>query len=346
MTPAQRPDPAHSRRSERRLHALVLLPTLASIGLILSLAVLSIELLGAVRAYASGESQWSKGRAQAVQALLDFGHSGDVADYRRFEQALRVPLADRQAREAMDRRPPDLDAARDGLLAGDNHVDDIEGMVFLYRRFGQLALFQEPLRHWREGDALIDELRAAAARLQAETARTPVDEATRRALLDEVRVGNERLLAAERGFTQAIGEVGRLVQRLLVASLVGLALLVAGRASSACGAAWPCARAARPSCKPPTSAGCWPRRAAASACTTGTWSRTCCAWTRAPRRSTAWHRHPARRRWCGAPPSRRCCTRTISPPPAPRWTTRWPAAACCACATGCSRRAAGRATWR
>lgn len=227
MSPANRPDPAHARRSELRLQALVLVPTLASIGLILSLAVLSIEVLGAVRAYASGESQWSKGRANAVQALLDYARSGEAADFRRFEQALKVPLADRQAREALDGRPPDLDSARAGLLGGDNHPDDVEGMVFLYRRFGHLAVFQTPLRHWREGDALIDELRTAGARLQAEAGRAIVDTALREALLAEVALINERLLAAERGFSRSIGEVGRLVEQLLVVSLLVLALLLA-----------------------------------------------------------------------------------------------------------------------
>jgi signal transduction histidine kinase len=162
-----------------------------------------------------------------VQALLDYARSGEVADYRRFEQALKVPLADRQAREALDTRPPDLDSARAGLLGGDNHPDDVEGMVFLYRRFSHLPVFQEPLRHWREGDALIDELRTAGARLQAEAARLVPDEALRQGLLAEVSVINERLLAAERGFSRSIGEVGRLVERLLVASLLALAALVA-----------------------------------------------------------------------------------------------------------------------
>lgn len=227
MSSADRPDPASSRRSERRLQALLLVPMLASLALLLALAVLSIEVLGAVRAYATGESLWSKGRAQAVQALLDFGRSGNAADHRRFEQALRVPLADRQAREAMDREPVDLEAAHSGLRGGGNHVDDIEDMVFLYRRFHRLPLFEPPLRHWRKGDALIDELRAAGARLQAELERPQPDESTRQALLAEVAVTNQRLLEAERGFTMAIGEVGRQVERVLMASLAGLALLLA-----------------------------------------------------------------------------------------------------------------------
>jgi signal transduction histidine kinase len=88
-------------------------------------------------------------------------------------------------------------------------------------------LFEPPLRHWRTGDALIDELRAAGARLQAELERPQPDESTRQALLAEVGVTNQRLLEAEQGFTMAIGEVGRLVERVLMASLAGLALLLA-----------------------------------------------------------------------------------------------------------------------
>ena len=67
--------PAHraaSLRSERGLRWLVLAPPLMVLALLCALAMGSLQMLGAARAYVAGESLWSKSRGSAVQALEDY----------------------------------------------------------------------------------------------------------------------------------------------------------------------------------------------------------------------------------------------------------------------------------
>src|SRR5258705_12092306 len=91
-------------------------------------AAFSIYLLSSVRAYVTGESLYSKGQKDAQIYLLDYAQYHKEDDYRRFQQALAVPLGDRIAREALQQPDPDLALARSGFLQGGNHPDDIGGL--------------------------------------------------------------------------------------------------------------------------------------------------------------------------------------------------------------------------
>src|SRR5688500_648605 len=82
-----------------------------------SLAVFSIHLLSSVRAYVTGERLYSKGQKDAQIYLIDYAERHQEADYVRFMEALAVPLGDREAREALQQKPPDLERARRGFLA-------------------------------------------------------------------------------------------------------------------------------------------------------------------------------------------------------------------------------------
>ena len=74
------------------------------VAIVASLATLAVNILGAVRAYAAGESVWSKSRSDAVQHALRYASTHDAAEFARFQTALTIPLADQRAREAMERR--------------------------------------------------------------------------------------------------------------------------------------------------------------------------------------------------------------------------------------------------
>ena len=105
------------------------------IALQLVVAAVSIDVLSSVRAYVTGESLYSKGQKDAQIYLLDYAQYHKEDDYRRFQQALAVPLGDRIAREELQRPDPDLAVARKGFLQGGNHPDDIDGLIRLFRWF-------------------------------------------------------------------------------------------------------------------------------------------------------------------------------------------------------------------
>ncbi|MCH8178941.1 MAG: PAS domain-containing protein [Proteobacteria bacterium] len=214
-----------SPRTERRLRWLVMAPPLLVLALLCCLAVGSLQMLGAARAYVAGESLWSKARGSAVQALEDFVQSGDARDLIRFEVALGVPDGDRLAREAMMGSPVDVDAARRGLLAGGNQAADIDGMVTLFRLFGDSWIFRDSLQAWVAGDQLLAELRQVADHVQHAPPNAP--EGERAALRGRIRDLNQRLLAQEKRFIGSLNAAAHLTERILQVSLLAATLLMA-----------------------------------------------------------------------------------------------------------------------
>ncbi len=86
-------------------------------------------------------------------------------DYRRFQEAIAVPLGDRVAREELEKPTPDLEAARLGFVVGRNHADDIPGMIRLFRAFRNVSYIDHAIAIWAEADRNITELVAAAGEL-------------------------------------------------------------------------------------------------------------------------------------------------------------------------------------
>src|SRR5678816_3864168 len=108
-------------------------PFLVVVLLLLLLGVASMNILSAVRAYVGGEGLWSKAQKDAVFYLMHYAESGAESDFQKSREAIAVPLGDRKAREELDMSAPDLVIARQGLLEGRNHPDDIAGMIMLFR---------------------------------------------------------------------------------------------------------------------------------------------------------------------------------------------------------------------
>lgn len=192
----------------RRLYLYVLAPSVVVVALAGSMAIVSVMLLGAVRAYVGGESLWSKASNEAVQHLRD---------YAQFEAALKVPLGDRRAREGMSQRTLDTPAIRAAFLEGGNHPDDIDGMITLFRHFGARDLFKDSLAAWEEGDQLIAHLQAQGLALrQAIEGNAPP--AQIKAILQDIRQLNDALFQAETRFSTNLARASRLTENLLVGS--------------------------------------------------------------------------------------------------------------------------------
>jgi PAS domain S-box-containing protein len=195
------------------------------ISLLATLAVTSVNVLGALRAYVGGESLWSKARSDAVQHLRDFAVSRHAADYLAFERALALPMGDQRAREEMLRGNPDLAVVRQGLVDGGNHPDDIDGMITLFRRFGDQPALQDALNAWTHGDALLAKLRDEGRRLRHHVD-APADGVMVLASLEEVRELDEELALTEKRFSASLSQVSRLTEKVLIGSTLFAAVML------------------------------------------------------------------------------------------------------------------------
>jgi len=205
----------------------VLVPFVLVIGVLLALCIGGYQVLSAVRAFVGGESLWSKGRSGAVAQLRLYAVTGSPVAYHRFEAALDAPLGDREARETLDAAEPDFERARAGFARGGNHLDDVDGMVWLYHAFSGSPLMRDAVIAWREGDEQIEELRNTGQEVRRRLQRPDRLSEGELARLD-ARLDNldARLITQEKRFSESLGIASRNTLLLLEAAVVALALVM------------------------------------------------------------------------------------------------------------------------
>ncbi|MBL0729003.1 HAMP domain-containing sensor histidine kinase [Piscinibacter sp. HJYY11] len=214
----------------RKRWLVVVGPLLAVVLLLAALTVASIDLLSSARAYVGGESFWSKGQKDAVYHLERYIATRDPAEYRLFEEALKVPLGDRRARLALEQRPPDREAARLGFLAGGNHPDDVEGMINLFVRFRRVSFMAAAIDTWAEGDQQIAQLATLGRQVQEHIASGDTRSPELAALTAELPRLNQRLTDLEGRFSTTLGEASRTVSRLMLGLTLVLAIVLSAGA--------------------------------------------------------------------------------------------------------------------
>ena len=218
--------PSSLLRPARRRSWPVLTVFACIVALQLLVAVLSIDLMSAVRAYVTGESLYSKGQKDAYIHLINYSGSHREEDYQRFQRSLAAPLGFRFAREALQKANPDVEAARRGFLQGGTHGNDIPGAIRLFRLFHDSFLMRSAIATWTEGDALIEQMR-----LLASTAHQLVNVGERQAvevgnLKENAERVNERLTELEGLFANQLSDQARLAQHLLLGLNLTLGVLL------------------------------------------------------------------------------------------------------------------------
>jgi diguanylate cyclase (GGDEF)-like protein/PAS domain S-box-containing protein len=208
----------------------IIWPFLAIVVLLVVLWSISMAILSATRAYVGGESLWSKAQKDAVFYLNRYAATRSETDYERYLEVIKVPLGDRKAREELEQANPNLERARQGFLEGRNHPDDIEGMIWLFRRFRNVGYMDRAIVVWAEADRFVAELTGAAQRLHQSVAGGHADEESLRPLLEDIRRINGDLTPLEDAFSFTLGEASRRMRLVLLSGtlIVATFLVVLG----------------------------------------------------------------------------------------------------------------------
>ena len=191
-------------------------PLLLTMTLMLMLSIACIATLSSLRAYVNGEGRWSKAEGQAIADLRRYAYTHDETHYLRFRGQLAVPLGDRAARLQLQSDKPSLPEVTQGLLAGRNNLEDIPGMIRLFRLFRSSSIFAPSLEIWRNGDALIMQLADVGERLHAEISNGHPDKVYVSSLLEAAEQVHVRVAPLEDGFSGALGAASRRVTELLL----------------------------------------------------------------------------------------------------------------------------------
>ncbi len=207
-------DRATSPRSDKALYVFAAL-LLAVTTSILSMAAFGMETLSEVRAYVGGEGWWIKGQKDAVYFLANYSASHDEHDYQKYLASLEVPISDARARLEMNKPVFDKKTARDELVAGRNHPEDVPGMIRLYRNFRSLERLASTVRIWEKGDQEIQLLQVAGERIHREIVSGRPDAPALQRAWQDINHINQRTTLLESQFSTTLGETARWFTRLL-----------------------------------------------------------------------------------------------------------------------------------
>ena len=210
----------------RPLSAFVAL--LLIVFLLLALMYAALAVNQGIRGYSAAESEWSKGRKEAVHQLERYLRTGAPEAWDRYVAGLTVPLALRKARLEMERSDYRPTLAVNYMVGAGSHPDDAALMALLFRWFGWQPIVADAIRIWTEADAYIVALEqlgrsVRVGRLSGELAADDVD----RMLADLDRI-DLAVLPLEIAFSARLGEAARLTKLMLAMILLVASLLLLG----------------------------------------------------------------------------------------------------------------------
>lgn len=216
--------------AQRRKRGFAMLAGIFMCLLLISLAAsyAAIKVVDATRAYATGEGRYSKAQKLAVLHLHRLASTGQEHHFEAFREAIAVPRGDRAARIALEAPEVDLRAAREGFLRGENHPDDIDGLIRLFRLFSWWGPFAAAVEDWRTGDALVAELLELGIVMPDRMRDPDFGDSERAAMLRRLDAIDDELTHLENSFSNRMGEAARSATLLVVLGLGGTTILLWG----------------------------------------------------------------------------------------------------------------------
>ncbi len=173
------------------------------------IAVVVLDLMSGARAFVASESLWSRAQQDVVFHLDRYAETGRPVHLRTARERLRIPLAVRDARIALDASPPDFPRARAGFLAGENHPQDVERLIRLHRQLPRSASLRRAWAIWRESDIWVLRLERLADELETLWTEPGRSSTMLSSVRDELALIDRSLGREAAEFSAAIGQATR-----------------------------------------------------------------------------------------------------------------------------------------
>lgn len=199
--------------------------SLASAGIIV-VNIYCVKILSGARAYVNGESQYSKGQKDASTYLINYITLHNKADYFAFKNSIAIPKGDHAARIALTTIPVDYKVVKEGLLAGRNHPEDIDNMIWLFETFKKVALFEKAIAIWTEGDGMIHDLDQIGASAYAEIMKGTMSEDEKKSMIAAINRNSAALTIKEEAFSDTLGDISRQINTYVFAANVLITLII------------------------------------------------------------------------------------------------------------------------
>ncbi|WP_158936884.1 bifunctional diguanylate cyclase/phosphodiesterase [Burkholderia sp. S171] len=191
-------------------------PFLVVILILVTLAVVSIDIMSSLRAYIGAESVWSKGEKDATFFLHLYAETGDEVLYQRHAEAMGGLLHLRRARDILDRTKTDMHTAQDELVMGGFARSDVVSAAWVYRIFRHVSYLKDAMDLWKLSDVHMDKLQQVAGQLHRRFSERSEADAELVELQEEIFQINEKVAPLSRGFSYELSATFRKVAWLLL----------------------------------------------------------------------------------------------------------------------------------
>lgn len=204
---------------------ILLLVVFVSCALLICINFFTIKILSANRAYANGESHYSKGQKDASRHLITYLYTKDPNQWKLYLEELKVPQGDGIARKTL-LKAGDNKVARNGFLVGRNHKDDLNDLVWLFVNFQQVSFLAKAIDEWGKGDELIFKLFIVGQQINAEIKHNLLTPASQEKFLKQISLISDKLSVNERNFSNTLGEGTRKIKSLLIITNIVFILII------------------------------------------------------------------------------------------------------------------------
>lgn len=201
-------------------------PFILIVALLFAINHISMNVLSSIRAFVTAESFYSKAQKDASYYLIQFANSHSNNDYQNFTNALAIPLADHQARLALQKTPPDIFLAKESFIKAKNDPQDVDGMINLFLRFDNINLMQEPIKIWIAADRNIEELKLAGQDLNKIIQSGNIDNNKINSLIYRINLLNSQLSIQEDAFSSSLGKSSRQLRTFIDVFRLSIATLL------------------------------------------------------------------------------------------------------------------------
>jgi signal transduction histidine kinase len=163
----------------------------------------TIRILSANRAYVTGESQYSKAQKDAVFYLTTYVHTNNTKYWDFYLREIKVIQGDKIALNTLNSNPDD-ELVKVGLRAGRNKEEDLDDIIWLFKKFKNVSLFSDAFEIWGKANVLTDTLTQVGNEVHKKVVSTTLTGAERNILVLKIEIISEKFTIIERNFTDAI----------------------------------------------------------------------------------------------------------------------------------------------
>lgn len=201
-------------------------PFLAIILILVTLAVLSIDIMSSLRAYIGAESVWSKGEKDAIFLLHLYAERGDEALYEQHLEAMDGLAHLRRARQILDSPAAVMGMAENELVMGGFARPDVTSAAWVYRIFRNVSYLRDAMDLWKQSDPRMDELKQVADDLHRHFHGLPESDTRTVDYQKEILQINQVVAPLSRGFSFVLSKTFRKVAMLLLAVDLSAAMVL------------------------------------------------------------------------------------------------------------------------